>query len=308
LREYLDSFRAVAHLVSQYTVGFDYRDWGVNVNGRWFPMVKMNWVEGPTLTELVRTGSAAQLASASHQLREMSSAFRTCGFIHGDIHPDNLILSDDGLKIVDYDRADSENMTVLKAAGNSGILRHPRDSGTPSQKADTFAAWVIDTGLLAARLARATVDYARPGRFVIDNLDLVAPDTSLVMQRMLKSGIRVLELRAAFLKVLVSLPLDEVPPLNADAFLKAEFAKRHNLPFPPIDSGHVSTDWSAGEMLAVPVVDTSKQLMRTSQDQQMLHDGFAATCLLLALGLFTVHLYPAALLFVLVAAVASRRS
>jgi hypothetical protein len=38
-----------------FVMDFDYLDRGIRIHGRWYPVVKMRWVEGLTLNEFART-------------------------------------------------------------------------------------------------------------------------------------------------------------------------------------------------------------------------------------------------------------
>src|SRR5262245_37458543 len=41
-----------------FTVGFQFLPDGIRVRGQWYPVLKMEWVEGPALNQLVRDSAA----------------------------------------------------------------------------------------------------------------------------------------------------------------------------------------------------------------------------------------------------------
>jgi hypothetical protein len=121
-----------AHLARRrrrFAVGFQYLEEGVQIGGAWYPVVKMQWVEGETLNAFLRdrVGNARLLEQLcklwlrlGHDLREDQTA-------HGDLQHGNILLvpgSNPGsilLRLVDYD-----GMWVPALAGlPPGEVGHP---------------------------------------------------------------------------------------------------------------------------------------------------------------------------------------
>ncbi len=112
-----------------FTVGFQYLAEGIRIRGQWFPLLKMEWVEGFTLNEFVRNN--ADKPNYLHALLQMwtklCARLRDGNFAHADLQHGNVLLvpgdsqSKLGLKLIDYD-----GMWVPSLAEfHSGEVGHP---------------------------------------------------------------------------------------------------------------------------------------------------------------------------------------
>jgi len=112
-----------------FTVGFQYLAEGVRIRGQWYPILKMEWVEGFTLNEFVRQN--ADKPNYLHGLMQMwvklTGKMRDADIAHADLQHGNVLLvpgntpSKLGLKLIDYD-----GMWVPPLAkGHSGEVGHP---------------------------------------------------------------------------------------------------------------------------------------------------------------------------------------
>lgn len=137
-----------------YTVNFEYQEKGIFVRGEWFPILKMDWVEGKTLDQYLEE-HLYQTSSLEHVCSEfvaMCKALERCGIAHGDLQHGNIMVTPDGqLRLVDYDGFFVPSMSQL----NANELGH-RNYQHPSRAAnhfgpylDNFSAWVIYTSLRA---------------------------------------------------------------------------------------------------------------------------------------------------------------
>jgi formylglycine-generating enzyme required for sulfatase activity len=88
-----------------FTVDFEYLQRGLRIRGEWFPVVKMQWVEGRTLNRFIEESlddpkTLRQLLGLwpklARQLRENQIA-------HADIQHGNVLLTPLGLQLIDYD-------------------------------------------------------------------------------------------------------------------------------------------------------------------------------------------------------------
>ncbi len=112
-----------------FTVGFKFFEEGIRVRGQWFPLLKMEWVEGFTLNEFVRDN--ADKPQYLHALLQMwaklTARLRDSDFAHADLQHGNVLLVPGdaqnklGLKLIDYD-----GMWVPALADmHSGEIGHP---------------------------------------------------------------------------------------------------------------------------------------------------------------------------------------
>jgi WD40 repeat protein len=144
-----------------FTVGFRFLEKGVQVRGEWFPLLKMEWVEGFTLNDFV----ARNLTKPDllHRLTQMwaklAGRLRDANMAHADLQHGNVLLVPGatpqklGLKLIDYD-----GMWVpALAEHHSGEVGHPNfqhplrlKERVFSGEVDRFPHLVIAAGLRAA--------------------------------------------------------------------------------------------------------------------------------------------------------------
>ncbi|MBX9687620.1 MAG: hypothetical protein K2X27_13015 [Candidatus Obscuribacterales bacterium] len=153
-----ERYRAISDFILkddlEYTVDFHLIERGIKVGSEWFPILKMEYVEGETLGHYVR-----RVWDNSEKLKELLAAFelmmrelKSNGIAHGDLQHDNIIVKADGsLRLIDYD-----GMFVPALAGKrSNELGH-RNYQHPARSdnhfgpyLDNFSAWLIRGALLA---------------------------------------------------------------------------------------------------------------------------------------------------------------
>jgi len=135
-----------------YTVGFKYQPEGIRVRGQWFPILKMEWVQGENLLSYVQTrlGQPA-LRQLAEKLVTMSLRLAEAGVAHGDLQHGNVLIVGGEPRLIDYD-----GMFVPALAGwRSHEVGHPnfqhpcRTDMDFGPTADHFSVWVIYLSLLA---------------------------------------------------------------------------------------------------------------------------------------------------------------
>ncbi|MFJ3875945.1 protein kinase [Streptomyces sp. NPDC090077] len=122
------------------------------------PYVVMEYVQGPTLSEFVGEhgplrGDMAQ--SFAVGLAEALAAVHRAGIVHRDLKPGNVLLSEQGPKVIDFGIAQAADATALTrtgvAVGTVGYMAPEQVRGQAGPPADVFA-WAL------------TVAYATTGR------------------------------------------------------------------------------------------------------------------------------------------------
>lgn len=112
-----------------FTVGFKYLAEGIRVRGEWYPLLKMEWVEGFTLNEFVRdnAGKPQYLHALMQMWGKLTALLRDADFAHADLQHGNVLLvpatggRNVGLRLIDYD-----GMWVpALAETHSGEVGHP---------------------------------------------------------------------------------------------------------------------------------------------------------------------------------------
>ena len=129
------------------TVPVEYIEQGIRISGDWYPVLKMEWVEGLTLNEFINehleNDMALQLLAS--YFKEMTLSLRRAGIAHGDLQHDNILISDSELRLVDYDGMYVPELSSL-TANELGHLNYQHPGRTNEQygpNLDNFSAWVI---------------------------------------------------------------------------------------------------------------------------------------------------------------------
>jgi hypothetical protein len=129
-----------------FTVDFRYLDQGIRIQGRWFPALKMEWVEGFTLNEFVRANldKPATLEALLQLWVRMARRLREAKIAHGDLQQGNILLVPGGtapslaVKLIDYD-----GMWVPALAGTpSGEVGHPAYQHPQRLREETYSGEV----------------------------------------------------------------------------------------------------------------------------------------------------------------------
>jgi WD40 repeat protein len=155
----IDEHLAKARL--PFTVGFQFLQQGVRVRGEWYPLLKMEWVEGFTLNDFVarNLGKPHHLHALTQMWAKLAGRLRDANMAHADLQHGNVLLVPGatpqklGLKLIDYD-----GMWVpALAEGHSGEVGHPNFQHPLRLKerlynadVDRFPHLVIAAGLRAA--------------------------------------------------------------------------------------------------------------------------------------------------------------
>jgi hypothetical protein len=210
-----------------FMVDFTYLDQGIRVRGDWFPIVKMQWVNGLMLNQFVeRNLDQPQVLEFLCQLWvKLAQRLRELNLAHCDLQHGNVLLVPTGpssgqvLKLVDYD-----GMCVPALALRNSIevghpaYQHPQRlrEGIYNLEVDRFSHLVIYTAL------RSFVAAGRPlwKRYDTgDNLlfrpeDFQAPNDSALFREMLQMPDFEVRRLADALAWAAQQPLDRAPLLT----------------------------------------------------------------------------------------------
>ncbi|MFJ3336886.1 serine/threonine-protein kinase [Streptomyces sp. NPDC086766] len=115
------------------------------------PWLATAYVPGPTLADLLTARGpmdAAALRQLGLALAEALQAIHACGLVHRDLKPGNIIMADDGPRVVDFGIAravEASRLTVTGAAlGTPGFLAPEQAEGLPvTAAADVFALGAV---------------------------------------------------------------------------------------------------------------------------------------------------------------------
>lgn len=140
-----------------YFVEFEYMENAIVVKGQHYPVLWMEWAEGPRLREFIgqNLGNQPVLRQLAQAFREMVADLHAARISHGDLQDENIIVQSGPagprLKLIDYD---SLYVPALQGYSDQIIgvshYQHPRRDSlrTASDRVDYFSELVIYLSLL----------------------------------------------------------------------------------------------------------------------------------------------------------------
>jgi len=239
ISEYLGSRRL------KCLVPFEYRDRSIRSagDGKWYPLIIMDWVEGETLYKWVRArcleGNRRALADAAGHWLELVKELADAQIAHGDLQHANVMVTRQGrLKLVDYDC-----MCVPALIGRRNLevgvepYQHPQRSATTllGPELDHFSALVIHVALRALAadplLWNKYVEGPAYDKLLFRTEDFQAQTVSPLHEDLCRSPDHELRELAEQLFRLVRGPMDHVPPLSylTNSYAKVEVLLRAQL-------------------------------------------------------------------------------
>lgn len=143
----------LARLRRPWQVGFDYQPKGIVVQGRRFPILKMEWVEArgllPWLDENLSNPHA--IADVAADFAAAVTDLQSAGLAHGDLQHGNLLVDRSGqLRLIDYDGMFVPSLAAHGAAelGHVNYQSPARSMKDYDASLDHFSAWLIYASLL----------------------------------------------------------------------------------------------------------------------------------------------------------------
>ena len=140
----------------RFLCNLEYVSDGLKVGNSKLDLIIMDWVEGKQLKDYIKhqieTKSDADLEQVldnlAQEIREMFIAFHKCGFSHGDLQHDNIIVDDNGhVKLIDYDCVYTPSMGSSFAPNTIGYsgYQHPKRNRAKvsNEKTDYFSELVL---------------------------------------------------------------------------------------------------------------------------------------------------------------------
>lgn len=222
---YSEVSKAIASSQLPYFVDFRFLPDEILVNGKRYPVVKMQWVEGQSLDKYVEANlfRPQALLDTAAALLKMVRDLEERHLAHGDLQHGNVVITPSGLRLVDYD-----GMYVPAFAGKSApeiglpSYQHPRrgvaDYGVGL---DRFALLVMCTGLCAVALEPSVwYEFYTGDNLLFSASDFKNPQNSKLFQRLSSLGNSELHTFAEALKTACGRAPMEVPPLGATISFK----------------------------------------------------------------------------------------
>jgi len=143
----------IKSLNSQYFLDFEFQPLGIKVKGSSYPLVKMAWAKGGTLGEFLDQNykNSTQLKQVQNSLRDLAKFLDTNNMAHGDISPDNVMVSDGGksIQLIDYDGMYVDELKSLGSSelGNRNFQHIKRTNAVFDKTLDRFSFILLDIAI-----------------------------------------------------------------------------------------------------------------------------------------------------------------
>jgi hypothetical protein len=211
-----------------FTVEFAYLPEGIRIRGEWFPVLKMDWVEGQTLQEFVQRHHADRnyIGRLLAIWLKVEPALRLTQTTHGDLQHGNVLLVPGktrgtlSLKLIDYDGLWTPTLAAIPS-GEAGhaAYQHPRRAplGLYSADVDRYPHLVIAAALKCLTHpdgARFWRTYNTGDNLLFSARDFAAPATSPLLRELWDSGDDELQAWAGLISTAALSPLEATPLLE----------------------------------------------------------------------------------------------
>jgi Phosphotransferase enzyme family len=203
-------------------VEFEFQPKGVSVGGRWqgkhFPVVKMRWVEGPTLGMHLETvhDDRQALDRLSDELRQLQAFLERHGIAHGDIQNGNVIVTQQRIVLIDYD-----GMYVPGMGQRRGSEVGQRHWQHPSRTLADFGPFVDRFSFVMLKVSLAAIAvrgslfarYNNGENLIFNANDYDDPDNSPLFSEL--RGIPEVAREVELFAKLCAAPIKDIPDLAA---------------------------------------------------------------------------------------------
>jgi hypothetical protein len=159
-----------------YATRFHYLRQGIRIKGEWFPLVKMEWVQGVLLDREVERllERPRELANLRGRWRTLARDLEAARIAHGDLQHGNVLAQNGKLLLVDYD-----GMWVPSLSGRKATETGHRAYQHPRRGEAHFGPWLDRFSALVVYLSLAALEKD-PGlwedHYTGDNLLFVRED------------------------------------------------------------------------------------------------------------------------------------
>ena len=220
-----------------FIVDFSFLEQGIRVRGDWYPVLKMEWVEGFTLNQFIKSNLLRPhvLDLLSQLWVKLSARLRKANISHCDLQHGNVLLVQASraralaIKLVDYDGMCVPALTLLKSIElGHPAYQHPQRQrdGIYSLEVDRFSHLVIYTALRGLEVSGKALweKYDDGDNLLFKPSDFATPNKSRLLCELLKSGKPEVANLAKVLFKAATAPLDKAPLLEElapEAFSRA---------------------------------------------------------------------------------------
>lgn len=134
-----------------FTVPFRFIEKGILVRGKWYPIIKMEWLKGRLLGDYIdqNQNSPNVLRDLANQIALIHQSLYKKGISHGDLQHGNAIVVGNKVHLIDYDGMYVPTMKGMTSheIGHKNYQHPRRHIDDFSETTDYFSVWIIYVSL-----------------------------------------------------------------------------------------------------------------------------------------------------------------
>ncbi len=235
-------------------VHFEFLEHGISLKGTWYPVVRMEWVEGESLSSFVGShlNDPDALRRVAAQWRGGPAAsLRGLGIAHNDLQHGNVMVQADGrIRLVDYDgmflpRFRGERSPEL---GHKNFQHPLRTAEDYDAYVDNFPSLVVYLSLLAIASDPGLWSFFNDDNLILTRNDYADPGKSQLFDLLKKSPDQAVAKLTERLEECCALPVKDVPDLETIL---------HGIPPSPAPSPSATPPAATSSPLAAAPADPS---------------------------------------------------
>jgi len=249
-RRYNEISKHLQSVSLPYTVRFEYLKKGIRIRGTWYPILKMEWIDGEPLHVYIERNlyQPQALRSLILQWKEMLGVLSRNRIAHGDLQHGNVIVNNSQLRLIDYDGMYVPGLRGLGSheEGHRNY-QHPDRTGQYFESSlDNFSAWVIFISLSALAIEPDLWKKLNGGdeALLFRRADFERPANSNAIRLLDQHRKHELRALASQIRSLLSLPLRNIPGLDGSTNINTVAITSPPAPA----SGSVLPDWLASHV------------------------------------------------------------
>jgi len=175
-----------------YLSDFSYAPEGILVGGSRYPILFMQWIEGPTLDlyleEMVERKEV--LLHLAQEWLKLLAALRDAEVAHGDLQHGNIIVEHGGLRLIDHDGLFVPEMAQWTSSevGHQHYQHPKRDAHQFDSNLDNFSALVIYLSLISLAEKPSLWREYHDENLLFTKSDFLAPESSPLFAKIRELG------------------------------------------------------------------------------------------------------------------------
>ncbi|WP_119069516.1 hypothetical protein [Aggregatilinea lenta] len=164
-------YAAISNYLQQvrlpYTVEFNLQPKGIRMRGEWFPLLKMEWINGQSLDGYIEQhlDHPAVLRNLADRFAKMIGDLGRASIAHGDLQHGNILIVNHQFLLIDYDGMYVPTLDGMASheLGHRNYQHPGRQETDFGPHIDNFSAWVIYLSLMALSVQPALWRTLRAG-------------------------------------------------------------------------------------------------------------------------------------------------